>query len=106
MKTSAILKLFKDLVAAENLADPEVYLFGSRARKDNTRNSDWDFLILSDKKLSPRNSLDIKNNLCMKFHNNVFYPIDILIKDKKTFSQEKNIPNTIAFAAAKEGLKL
>jgi len=42
----------------------------------------------------------------MKFHNNVFYPIDILIKDKKTFSQEKHIPNTIAFAVAKEGLRL
>lgn len=29
----------------------DVYLFGSRARKDNKHDSDWDFLILTDQEV-------------------------------------------------------
>ncbi|MDR1452442.1 MAG: nucleotidyltransferase domain-containing protein [Candidatus Margulisbacteria bacterium] len=89
MPNKAVLTLFKKLVLAENLGKPEVYLFGSRARQDCTKDSDWDFLVVSDKKLSPRSALDVKNSLCMKFHDVWLYPVDIIIRDKKTFAREK-----------------
>lgn len=84
MSKAEILKLFKRLVVEEGLTDSQVYLFGSRARK----------------------ILNIKNNLCMKFHDHILSSIDILIKDRKTFTKEKNIPNTISFAVDKEGLRI
>lgn len=42
-----IPKLAKEKI---NQVDPsaEVYLFGSRARKDHKKDSDWDFLILTE----------------------------------------------------------
>lgn len=41
--------LSKIIVAINNTApDSEVFLFGSRARQDSKRTSDWDLLILLD----------------------------------------------------------
>ncbi|MDR1997935.1 MAG: nucleotidyltransferase domain-containing protein [Candidatus Margulisbacteria bacterium] len=106
MSKAAVLKLFKKLVSEEELDNPQIYLFGSRARKDYTKDSDWDFLIVSDKKIPPRKTMEVKRNLSLKFHDNFLYPLDIIIKDKKTFSWEKNMLNTISYAADKEGLAL
>ena len=45
--------------------DPEIYLYGSRARGDAKRNSDWDFLIL----LSNENiTFPIETDLIDKFY--------------------------------------
>ena len=48
MKTDRIINRIKNAVRS---IDPvaEVYLFGSRARKDHHKGSDWDILILVDK---------------------------------------------------------
>lgn len=37
----------------------KIFLFGSRARDDNREDSDWDFLILTEKKVTQ----DLKNNI-------------------------------------------
>lgn len=101
-----VLKSFKKLLSEEKLNYTKAYLFGSRARNNNTIQSDWDFLIILNKKTSSIDTRTIKNNIRMKFHNAFNYPIDIVIKDQATFSQEKNIPNTISFNAIKEGIAL
>lgn len=41
----------------------KVILFGSRARGDQNPESDWDFLILSSKKATPRLKSQIRNSL-------------------------------------------
>lgn len=48
MERSEILKRIKIGIASR---DPkaEVYLFGSRARGDNRKDSDWDILVISPK---------------------------------------------------------
>ncbi|MGA0557124.1 nucleotidyltransferase domain-containing protein [Larkinella sp. VNQ87] len=47
----AFLEKVKETVHS---VDPqaEVYLFGSRARGDHRRDSDWDFLVLTSKKVT------------------------------------------------------
>ncbi|WP_345269543.1 nucleotidyltransferase domain-containing protein [Nibrella viscosa] len=53
---------FLQQVKAQVLAiDPqaEVYLFGSRARNNQRRNSDWDFLVLTEKELTLQLKYDI-----------------------------------------------
>ena len=42
-----ILRKVKELVKSIE-PSAEIFLFGSRARNDNRRDSDWDFLILVD----------------------------------------------------------
>jgi predicted nucleotidyltransferase len=106
MQNKAVLTLFKKLVLAENLGKPEVYLFGSRARKNYTKDSDWDFLVVSDKKLSRKKTMKVKRNISLKFYDTFLYPLDIIIRDKKTFFWEKDMLNTISYAADKEGIAL
>jgi uncharacterized protein len=50
LTTKAFLQQVKECVHS---IDPqaEVYLFGSRARGQQRKNSDWDFLVLTGKKL-------------------------------------------------------
>ena len=45
--------------------DPQarVILFGSRAREDNDRTSDWDFLILTSKYVDEKAKRHIRDNL-------------------------------------------
>ncbi|OIN60528.1 nucleotidyltransferase domain-containing protein [Arsenicibacter rosenii] len=47
------LKQVKESILAID-PEAEVYLFGSRARGDYRRNSDWDFLVLTDKTLDQK----------------------------------------------------
>ena len=61
----------------EVFPDASVFLFGSRARKDNKEDSDWDLLILSslevnnDKKNEVRKKLfftELKNNISISLY--------------------------------------
>lgn len=63
MKKSIFLKKIKDSV---NSIEPgaKIILFGSRARGDFKKNSDWDFLILT-------NRTNVTNDLEKSFH----YPL-------------------------------
>ncbi|NIA28393.1 MAG: nucleotidyltransferase domain-containing protein [Actinobacteria bacterium] len=41
----------------------QIYLFGSRARGDAGKESDWDFLILLDRQVSEKEKLEIRYSL-------------------------------------------
>lgn len=49
--TEYILSLVKNKI---HIVDPKakIYLFGSRARDEHREDSDWDFLILTEKKIT------------------------------------------------------
>lgn len=62
--------LSKIIVAINNTApDSEIFLFGSRARKDSKRTSDWDLLILLN-----------TNNLSFEYEKkimDIFYDVEL-----------------------------
>ncbi|MCK4259287.1 MAG: nucleotidyltransferase domain-containing protein [Halanaerobiales bacterium] len=78
----------------------KVYLFGSQARGDATKDSDIDFLIVN-------NSTVPKRQRALKFRKtlrgNYMYPVDILIYTPTEFQTEQEIKGTIAYHATKEG---
>ena len=47
MKRKELLNKIR-LSVHQHDADADIYLYGSRARRDNKKNSDWDVLILVD----------------------------------------------------------
>ena len=85
-----IPKLVKDRVKQ---LDPtaEVYLFGSRARKDHKNDSDWDFLILTEKKVDQK----LKNQIT-----DVLFEIELelgqglssIVQNKKEWLELVDIP--------------
>lgn len=68
-KTKNLLSEVKSLVQKE---DPkaQIYLFGSRARKDHRQDSDWDFFVVTSKKDYRRfenKILDVIYDLMLKY---------------------------------------
>jgi len=57
-----ILELIK-ATACKYLPDAEVLLFGSRARKEATPESDFDVLVITSLNLSPKQKLPLKTNI-------------------------------------------
>jgi len=86
------------------LPNPRIYLFGSRAGKNYTQDSDWDFFIISDKKLSQKAELVFKRNVRAKFYAEYLYPVDIILRDRNSYAREKKVPNTLAYAVAQNGI--
>ena len=64
MKKEELLDKIR-LAVKQHDNDAEIYLFGSRARGDNRRNSDWDLLILV-------NEENISNKIDDKFRSSLY----------------------------------
>ena len=98
-----IEKVFKD----ENLTLDGVIIFGSRARKDFTQESDWDILVIVKEYIGPvkRKLLwrKLYKSLHKRFPKNSF---DILLKSQEEFNNERSVVNTISNEAVSEGIML
>ena len=88
-----ILGLIK-ATACKYLPDAEVMLFGSRARKDSTSDSDYDVLILTSLDLSPKEKLPIKTNIRKELLKEGIRS-DILIQSKKEVKKKRKLPGHI-----------
>ena len=106
MTEQEVTNYFKKLLIQSKLPVNCAYLFGSRAKKNATADSDWDFLVVLEERKKIADLHKAKVRLRMKFHDRCPYPIDIVIKNKTVFGKEKLIPNTVSFNAAREGLLL
>ena len=75
-----ILEIIKT-TAKEHITDAEVMLFGSRARQDSTKDSDFDILIITNQDLSPKAKLPLKT-IIRKALLKSFCPLQILLLQK------------------------
>jgi uncharacterized protein len=88
------------------LPEAKVILFGSRARGDNNKDSDYDFLLITKKQFSLREKLffraEINRLLVYALHS----PVDILLNSEQEINEKKNLPGHIVRWAIKEGVEL
>ena len=80
--------------ARKYIHDAEVLLFGSRARKDASPDSDFDILIATNLKLSPKQKLPLKSKIRKEL---LLFGIrsDILIQNKNEIEKKKRLPGHI-----------
>ncbi|MDX9925541.1 MAG: nucleotidyltransferase domain-containing protein [Ignavibacteriaceae bacterium] len=88
-----ILELIKE-TACKYLPDAEVLLFGSRARKDSTSESDYDVLVLTSSDLSPQEKLPLRTNIRKDLLIDGIRS-DILIQSKKEVKKKRKLPGHI-----------
>ena len=88
-----ILALIKT-TACKYLPDAEVLLFGSRARKDATSDSDYDILVLTSQDLSPKEKLPFKTKIRKDLLKDGIRS-DILIQSKKEVKKKRKLPGHI-----------
>ncbi len=82
-----------------------ILLFGSRARNDYTKDSDFDFLIITEKEFSIAEKREYKAKI-RKMLAQQKIPADILIQSQKEIETKKKITGHIIKQVLKEGIKI
>lgn len=104
------LRIIKSIIAETakkyNIEIIKIILFGSRARGDYTEDSDWDILLVTEKKINR----EIKRKFLVESRRKIIKatndPIDIIIIDKNHYEEYKNIYGDIVGIATLEGITI
>ena len=87
------------------IPNSRVLLFGSRARRDNNIDSDYDFLIITKNTVDIRKKRTLKS-LIRKELAKYKIPADIIIQSEKEIDVKKNITGHILKQVLQEGVAL
>lgn len=93
------------ITARSFLPDAEVLLFGSRARKDELPDSDYDILVITKTDLIPKEKMMLKTKI-RKGLLLLGIRTDILIQTRSEVDQKKNLPGHIIRKILKEAIIL
>ena len=104
MTSDQIIETIKS-TAHDYLPDAEVMLFGSRARKDERPDSDYDILLVTKINLTPGEKLPLRTKI-RKALLSFGIRSDILIQSKSEVEQKKNLPGHIVRRILKEAILL
>ena len=105
MSEKTILKRIKSMVLAM-LPDSKVLLFGSRARGDYNRDSDFDILIITPQTLPLKEKMNWGNKIHETLVNALEIPIDVFINSEKEVAVKRELPGHTIRWAMKEGIIL
>jgi len=106
-KKTFMVELKEDIVKCLNdvgVSVKKVILFGSRARGDYTKHSDYDFLIITENKYTFKEKIEISGKirkLFVRFH----IPSDIIIKSDDEVEYLKDKIGSVTRLALKRALQ-
>lgn len=98
------LKIIRDLVD-ELLPDSSIFLFGSRARRDHSEESDYDLMIVTENARNSKERRLVKAMIRKKLAKNKI-PADIIIQTKAEVELNKKITGHIVRQVLKEGIPI
>ncbi|MFN4227851.1 MAG: nucleotidyltransferase domain-containing protein [Candidatus Ratteibacteria bacterium] len=102
-----IKEIIEDVVAQNGYTLDSVFLFGSRARGDFEKDSDYDILIIVKEEIPIVVKKNLRAKISAALHKEIkFVPFDIIVKSLKTFMEEREVVNTISSEVAMEGKQL
>jgi len=89
----------------EFLPDSSIFLFGSRARRDFSEDSDYDLMVVTEKMHGIKEIRFIKAMIRRKLARNRI-PADIIIQSKAELESNKKVTGHIVRQVLKEGISL
>ena len=105
MSDKTILEIIKTTVLGL-LPDARILLFGSRARGDYNKNSDFDILIITPQTFALEEKKDWKIKIKKALLKTLTIPVDILINSEKEIFSKKELPGHTIRWAMKEGIPI
>jgi len=88
------------------LPDARVLLFGSRARGDYDRHSDYDLLVVTKQELTQKEKLSWSSKMHRAIVKAIHAPIDLLLYTEEEISKKQELPGHIIRTAIREGVAL
>jgi predicted nucleotidyltransferase len=104
-KLKEIKKIIIEELEKENIKVHKIILFGSRARGDFKEDSDWDVLVIVDRKLNFCKKWDIIDRIKLKLARSKI-PNDIILKSDLELFENKNNIGSVVYYAIKEGREI
>ena len=101
---SNILSIIRETVR-KFIPGSKILLFGSRARKDNNNDSDYDILVITKDTIDIRKKRTLKS-LMRKELAKFKIPADILIQSEKEINSKKEITGHIVKQVLQEGVSI
>jgi predicted nucleotidyltransferase len=95
------IRLLLERVVAE-LRPQEIRLFGSRARGDGSRGSDWDLFVVVDDGLAAADDPFAGYRLRRQTRTRA----DVVLCTRSEYEEDQDTPNTLAYEAAHFGVKI
>lgn len=105
MNSSTIYSTIKRTVQA-CLPGARIVLFGSHARGDQDRHSDYDLLIITPKTFTPQEKIHWSTRLDRAIVEAIKAPVDLLLNSDEEISQKQELPGHIIRSAIREGVAL
>ena len=88
------------------LPDARVLLFGSHARGDHDKESDYDLLVINPHIFTRQEKLNYSSRLHKSIVKAINAPVDLLLYSEDEITQKRELPGHIIRFAVKEGTTL
>lgn len=83
----------------------EIFLFGSRAKGNFDKDSDWDFFVIINKNIDFHQKRKIILNIRRKL-SEIKLPSDIIIQSRDVVNQRKTNTGYLTYYVVKEGVRI
>jgi predicted nucleotidyltransferase len=105
MDSQAIYDTIRETVLA-NLPGSRVLLFGSRARGDGDRFSDYDLMVITQQTFPPREKIRLSTLLNRAIVNAIEAPIDLLLNSEEEVREKQDLHGHVVRTAVRDGITL
>jgi|SRR5580658_972341 predicted nucleotidyltransferase len=105
MSNSAVYNIIRNTVQA-CLPGSRILLFGSRARGDQDRHSDYDLLIITPETFTPQEKVLWSSRLDRAIVDAIRAPVDLLLNSEEEIRQKQELPGHIIRSVVREGIAL
>jgi predicted nucleotidyltransferase len=89
-----------------NLPGASIVLFGSRARGEADRFSDYDLLIITPQTFTPKEKIRLSTLLNHAIFKALKIPVDLLINSEEEVREKQDLPGHLVRTAMREGIAL
>ena len=100
-----IREVIIDTLGECGLKPKKMILFGSRAREDYREDSDWDVLVVVDRKLTRKEKMSISSTIRKRLAD-IYIDCDLILKSEEEVEFCKNLLGTVTREALREGVLL
>ena len=100
-----IVSTIKEEIKEQGFNVVEIILFGSRARGEYQKDSDWDVLVLVDRKITFKEKKKITARINRKLAEKRI-PCDVILKYIEDHEKAKEIVGNISYFANKGGVRI